>query len=130
MNTEEELRAKALAKISWLEKEVEKLRGELRSMEDFHRSAWAEYGSELCAGEMNSKEISLGKTIKEAEANIQLLKRYLEHHLISRMAASDAHCKSQIESIDREITRQQDDKNDYQKILDEHQTVRNLLGIT
>lgn len=129
MSTEEELRAKARAKAEELEKEAEKLRSELRSMENFHRSAWEEYGSELCAGDMQGKEAELGKKIKAVEAHIELLRRYLEYHLISRMAATDTHCKSQMESIDREIARQQSDKDGYQKILDEHQIIRNLLGI-
>ena len=126
---EEELRAKARAKIEKLEKDAKKLRSELRSTEDFHRSAWEEYGSELCAGDMQGKEAELGKKIKEVEANIKLLHRYVAYHMISRMAETDTHCKSQMESIDNEITRQQSDKDGYQKLLDEHQVIRSLLGI-
>ena len=40
------------------QKEAE-LAEELRKMREFHKAAWEQYGSELCAGEMTEKERKL-----------------------------------------------------------------------
>ena len=44
------------------QKEAE-LAEELRKMEEFHKAAWEQYGSELCAGEMLDNERKVVKNI-------------------------------------------------------------------
>jgi hypothetical protein len=50
------------------EKEIEILKDELSKLRHENFSAWNEYGSELCAGEMIRKEREIEERIKELES--------------------------------------------------------------
>jgi len=48
-------------------KKLEQLKQELRELKESNKSIWEMYGSELCAGDMISKEQKLEEQIKKLE---------------------------------------------------------------
>ena len=48
-----------------LSRDEERLSGELRELRKFHSAAWAEYGSELCSGEMQRNEGAVANKISK-----------------------------------------------------------------
>lgn len=50
------------------EKELKILRKQLKDMETFNQKAWDQYGSELCAGEMENNEKKLRDKINNIES--------------------------------------------------------------
>jgi hypothetical protein len=50
------------------EKPLEELEKELDELQKHHRSAWEDYGSELCAGDMIAQEERLEKQIAKLKA--------------------------------------------------------------
>ena len=55
-----------------MQADIEKLEKELAEMQENHKSAWATYGSELCAGEMQEKERVLEERIKALKKHLEL----------------------------------------------------------
>ena len=58
------------------EKSIEELEKELDELQKYHKSAWEDYGSELCAGDMIAQEERLEKEIKKLKAEKE--ERYIE----------------------------------------------------
>lgn len=74
--------------------ELEDKRKELKELQDFHRSAWEAYGSELCSFEMQAKEEKLRKEIlilegKYHEVTVEEIKSKLIGRKIVSIQASD-----------------------------------------
>ncbi|KKR02377.1 MAG: hypothetical protein UT29_C0003G0033 [Candidatus Yanofskybacteria bacterium GW2011_GWA1_39_13] len=72
--TDDALKAIAEKKIKELEKEEAMLKEELKNKQLFNASAWAEYGSELCAGSMIREEKDIYSRIDEVRNKIALLR--------------------------------------------------------
>ncbi len=69
------------AKVGELEAKQKQLETKLRGMEKFHQDAWNEYGSELCAGEMQGKESTLQKEIDECEREAEAIDEAIHRNL-------------------------------------------------
>ena len=79
------LKVAAENKIRELEKEEDRLNAQLRSKQSFHSSAWAEYGSELCAGGMLKEEQNIYLEMNAVSSRIALLRKFIDGRLdISR----------------------------------------------
>lgn len=71
-----------------LSKEEEKLSGELKKLEAFHKAAWEEYGSELCSVEMLGKENAIAKKISRIKAMKEIiLSRNLNGKMLKQVLA-------------------------------------------
>lgn len=55
-----------------IQKKIEELRKEYREEVSFNKSAWEQYGSELCVGEMVSKEEGILKEIRHLEEFLKM----------------------------------------------------------
>jgi enoyl reductase-like protein len=69
--------AKVRRAMAALEAKTKEAEGRLASMEAVHKSAWEQYGSACCAGEMLRKEQELMDEIAGLEAKAELLHRCL-----------------------------------------------------
>ena len=63
--------------IAGLQAKISEARTRLISEQSFNGAAWAEYGSELCAGEMQAKEREISEEIEDFERDVALLRRCL-----------------------------------------------------
>ena len=121
------LKTHAENKIKELEKEEQILKRELRGKESFHRAAWAEYGSELCSGEMLKDEHEMELKIEEVSRKITLLCRFIGGGLdISR----EEQLKKNSEEVAAQIVILQNSKKLIDGELSEIAMVKNLLAIT
>lgn len=121
------LKAVAENKIKELERKAEGLRGDLKDKQSFHASAWAEYGSELCAGGMIKDEREIVVGIVTVEDKINLLRRFIDGCLdISR----EEWLKKNSEEIAARIVALQGSKQLIEGELSEIAEVKNLLNLT
>ncbi len=120
------LRVVAENKVKELEREIERLRGELRSKESFHSAAWAEYGSELCAGEMIGEELKIAGDIMEIERKTDLLRKFVQGTLD---ISEEGHLKQQCDEFDKEIERLNELKSSANGQLEKISAIKNLLAI-
>jgi hypothetical protein len=51
--------------------QLDKLKKELSDLQEYNISAWNTYGSELCAGSMNSEERFLEERIRDLELELK-----------------------------------------------------------
>ena len=90
-------RAKLAVRLDDERQTLARLIGQLRDKQSFHAAAWAEYGSELCAGGMQNEEKAIREEIDGCKAEISLL----ESGLSGRLDLSDEHVSSLQRGIDR-----------------------------
>lgn len=110
-----------------LEKEEQRLERELRGKESFHRAAWAEYGSELCSGEMLKDEQEIELEMGEVGKKITLLCRFIGGGLdISR----EERLRKNSAEVAAQIVTLQNSKKLIDGELSEIAVVKNLLAIT
>jgi len=76
-----ELKLIAENRIFHLETVGRALRAELIDKESFNAAAWAEYGSELCGGEMVREEKNIQANIDDVKATIALLRKFIDGQL-------------------------------------------------
>lgn len=121
------LKTHAENKVKELEKEEQRLERELRGKESFHRAAWAEYGSELCSGEMLADEDAIRDDIAEVGRKISLLKKFVGGKLdISR----EERLRNNSAEVAAQIVILQDSKKLIDGELSEIVMVKNLLAVT
>lgn len=125
--TDSVLKAIAENKIKELEIKVSVLRGELKSIESFHSAAWAEYGSELCSGEMIANESKIRMEINLTLRDIIFLRGFIEGRIdISR----EEQLRNNSAEVAAQIVTLQDSKKLIDEKLSEIAMVKNLLAIT
>ncbi len=124
---DEVLKVIAENKIKELEKEIGKLRFQLKSTESFNRSAWEEYGSELCSGEMIANENAIRDDIAEVKDKIVLLERFVGGNFD---LSQESYLRTQCGELDNETARIKEQKGSVVAQLEEISTIKRLLAIT
>ena len=102
------------------QKEAE-LAEELRKMEEFHKAAWEQYGSELCAGEMLDNE---RKVVKNIERNKKLLDYFNRRSVddleirffLETIRESDAKAESEIAFWQKQLLYSQENRLFWEEI--------------
>lgn len=98
-------------------KDEEKLSGELKELRAFHKAAWEEYGSELCAEEMFRKESAIANKISK----IKIMKE-----IVSSRKLNGKMLKEILIDIDRLIARADELRaslNKYKEALNEEKSL-------
>lgn len=124
--TDNSLKTVAENKIKSLETEISSLEGELKSMESFNSAAWAEYGSELCGGEMSANEQKIRVKISNAMGKVILLRNFIKGNVD---ISEEDYLKDECSRHDVEIGKLNELKNSINARLDVITAVKNLLGI-
>jgi len=120
------LKAVAENKIKELEKEVSALERELRDKESFHRAAWAEYGSELCTGEMLAEENKIQIEIIRIRRDIILLRNFIKGDLD---ISEEDYLQGECSRHNQEIARLNELKSSINARLEVIRAVKNLLAV-
>jgi hypothetical protein len=120
------LKTVAENKIKSLETEISAFEGALASTETFNKAAWAEYGSELCSGEMLGNELKMRKNINELKRNVLFLRAFICGNVD---ISEEDYLQQQCDGFDKEIARLNELKSSANGQLQRIATVKNLLAI-
>ena len=112
----------AESRISFLEKEAQRLRVNLRDKEAFNLAAWKEYGSELCSSSMVVEERKIQSEINQVNANIVLLRKFVEGRLDifrgERLERNAAEIASQIKTLQDSLSLIVGEQAEIEKVKD------------
>ncbi|KPJ85765.1 hypothetical protein AMJ57_01850 [Parcubacteria bacterium SG8_24] len=112
-------------RIHFLQEKRDGLRDKLSAKESFHAAAWAEYGSELCAGGMVREERAIEQEIRAVEGDIELLRQVRDGAV---PLEADPEAVGRLEEIQIQLGRLQDEKRDIEAFLARIERARSLLG--
>lgn len=113
-------------KIKELEKEILVLERLLRSKESFNSAAWAEYGSELCAGEMVGNEQKIRLKISSAKGKVALLMNFIKGNVD---ISEEDYLQGEYRRHDQEIARLKGLQASIDVRLEAIKAVKRLLSI-
>ncbi len=111
-------------KIAQLKKAREEAEARLASERSFNISAWNEYGSELCAGEMIKNERELERAIRALSGDIDLLQQGLDGAVDPEPNLADV---AQLDENARSVKRLQDESDDVQKRIATSERLKRLM---